>query len=200
MRTELVLFGKHFNMASHVRRRRLVLAVYAGFATLMLVGWFIDRWHLWGACLVIFGTSYVRRLVLGGYGAEGKGLLKPFLGNEVHARYVRDPYSFWSRMCNWTIPGVANEREFCNDEREMHIRDNAHEVAYRRLGMLVIYIFMVEYVKNAALPLLSGLGIIFPTSFFDELIYGMVIAASILVQSLPQTILLWNEPDMEEGQ
>ncbi len=126
MKTELVLFGKHFDVASQVRRRRLVVLVYAIFAMLMVAGWFIDHWHLWGSVLIFFPASYISRLVLGGYGAEGKGMVKPFLGNEVRERYLKDPDSWWSRLTLLTIPKVTDKREFLSDEREVRRRDGAH--------------------------------------------------------------------------
>jgi len=200
MKTELVLFGTHINMASQGRRRRLVVVVYAGFAALMLAGWLIDRWHLWGAILIIFVAPNVSRMVIGGYGALGKGMVKPFLGNEIHARYTSDPNSRWSRLCRLTIPQVTDAIEFCSDEREVRRRDSAHEVAYRRLGMVVIFTFFIAYIKNAALPLLKVAGIVLPAAFFDLLVYGLLIAEFILFLTLPQTILLWTEPDMEQPQ
>jgi hypothetical protein len=200
MRSELVLFGKRINMASQTRRRRLVTLIYAGFAFLMAAGWFLDRWQIVSSTLILFSASYVSRLVLGGYGTEGRGMVKPFLGNEVRARYTKNPNSYWSRLCRLTIPNVADEREFCSDEREMRRRDGAHEVAYRRLGMVVITAFLVAYFKNAALPLLLKDGTVLPSVFFDQLIYGLLIVAFILFLSLPQAILLWTEPDMEEPQ
>jgi len=197
MKSELVLFGQHINMASQARRRRLVTIVYGIFAALMVAGWFLDRWGLWGSTLIIFSSSYIAKLVFGGYGAHGKGLIKPFLGNEARARYVKDPNSQWSLLARRTIPQIANEREFCSDEREVHRRDSAHEAAYRRLGMVIILTFMVAYFKNSAFPLLLKLGILVSASFFDGSIYGMLIASFILFLSLPQAILLWTEPDME---
>ena len=100
-------------------------------------------------------------------------------------------------MARRTIPQITDEREFCSDEREVRRRDSAHEVAYRRLGMVVILTFLVAYCKNACLPLLAEWGITFPTAFFDQLIYGLLIASFILFLTLPQAILLWTEPDME---
>jgi len=166
----------------------------------MAAGWFLDRWQIVSSTLILFSASYVSRLVLGGYGTEGRGMVKPFLGNEVRARYTKNPNSYWSRLCRLTIPNVADEREFCSDEREMRRRDGAHEVAYRRLGMVVITAFLVAYFKNAALPLLLKDGTVLPSVFFDQLIYGLLIVAFILFLSLPQAILLWTEPDMEEPQ
>ncbi|MGA2887972.1 MAG: hypothetical protein ABSE51_07960 [Terracidiphilus sp.] len=45
MKTEFVLFGKSINMASRVRRRWLVVLVYAGLATFMAGFWFLDHWQ-----------------------------------------------------------------------------------------------------------------------------------------------------------
>jgi hypothetical protein len=198
MKTELVLLGRHINMASQARRRQLVVVVYSGFAVLMLAGWLIDRWRLWGATLIIFLAPNVSRMVFGGYGTQVKGLLKPFLGNEIRTRYARNPDSPWSRLCRLTIPQVADGHEFCSDERELRRRDSAHEAAYRRLGMVAIFTFLIAYLKNASAPVLKEVGVALPAAFFDLLIYGLLIAAFILFITLPQAILLWTEPDMEE--
>jgi hypothetical protein len=200
MKTELVLFGHRFDMATQERRRRLVTLVYVGFAALMTAGWFLDRWRVWSSMLIIFSASYVSRLVLGGFGAEGKGMVKAFLGNEVRARYNKDPNSSWSRLTRLTIPKIEDDREYCSDEREVGRRDSAHELAYRRLGQVVIVTFLVAYFKNAAGPLLVGYGVLPSAAFFEKLIYGLLIASFILFLTLPQVILLWTEPDMEEAQ
>jgi hypothetical protein len=198
MKTELALFGMRFSMAPRTNRRRLVALLYAGFAALMVAGWLLDHWRVWGAGLILFAAGYVGRLVLGGRGADGKGMIKPFLGNEARARYVKNPNSRWSQLAKRTIPRITDEREFCSDEREMRCRDSAHEVAYRRLGMVIIFTFLVAYFKSAALPLLREIGIAFPSAFFDQWIDGLLIASFILVLTLPQAILLWTEPDMEQ--
>jgi len=196
MKTELLLFGKHINMASQERRRRLVTLIYTGLATLMAACWFLDHWRL-STVTIILSASYISRLVLGGYGAEGKGIIKPFLGNEVRARYVKNPNSTWSRLAKRTIPKITDEREFSSDEREVHLRDSAHEVAYRRLGIVILSAFMVAYFKNGLLPLMLEVGVVISPVFFDQAIYGLLIASFILFLTLPQSILLWTEPDME---
>ncbi len=200
MKTELVLFGRHFDMALQARRRRLVVLVYAVYGAVMGAGWFIDHWHAIGSGLTIFVLSYVSRAVLGGYGAEGKGMIKPFLGNAVRERYVKDLGPWWSRLTRLTIPKINDEREFVSDEREMRRRDGAHEVAYRGLGVVVIFTFMIAFFMNAAPPILQDLGTTVPTEFFSHLIYALLIVEFILFLSLPQSILLWTEPDVEEVQ
>ena len=92
---------------------------------------------------------------------------------------------------------MTNEREFCSDEREVHRRDSAYELAYRCLGVVVILTFVLAYFKNGALSLLAEYGIALPAQPFDQLIYGMLISSFILFLTLPQAILLWTEPDME---
>ena len=126
-------------------------------------------------------------------------MVKPFLGNEVRTQYNKDLNSRWSRRTRKAIPNIGNEREFCSDEREVHRRNAAHEVAYRRLGTVVITTFLVAYFKNARSALLLVWGMALPTAFFDQLIYGLLIASFILVITLPQAILLWTEPDIEEA-
>jgi hypothetical protein len=198
MKAELLLFGMHFNMAPRTNRRRLVALIYAAFAALMLAGWFLDHWHVWGLGLIIMTASYVGRLVLGGYGVAGKGMVKPFLGNEVRARYLENPSSSWSKMAKSQIPDLANAREFGSDEREVRLRDKAHESAYRRLGAVVIITSMIAFLKYAATPQLQEYGIDLPPAVFDQAIYGLLIASLILFITLPQAILLWTEPDIEE--
>lgn len=190
MKTELKLFGKQVSMASQSQRRRLVMVVYSAFAALMAAGWFLDRWGMWGSLLTIVSVSLISKRVFGGYGAEGRGLIKPFLGNEVRARYARNPNSAWSRFCRATIPAVTDERAFCSDEREVRRRDGAHEVAYRRLAMVMILTLLVAYLQRVfPLPRELSVGL-------DQLIYGMLLASFVLIVSLPQAILLWTEPDL----
>jgi hypothetical protein len=200
MRTELILFGNHINMASRARRRRLVIAVYTAFAALMLAGWFLDRWRLWGALIIIVFVPKASSMVFGGYGVWSKGMLKPFLGNEIHSRYIKNPNSSWSRLCKLNVPQVTDERAFLSDEREVRRRDSAHEMAYRWLGAFVIFTLLIACIKNLVAPVLNRAGITVPASSFDLLIYGLLIASFIFFITLPQAVLLWTEPEMEDQQ
>jgi len=195
MKTELILLGKRIDMASQPRRRRLVVLIYGTFAALMAAGWFLDHWGLLSSMLILLAVPYVSRTVFGGYGPHITGLIKPFLGNEVRARYDRTPNSLWSRLCRTTIPAITDQREFCSDEREVRRRDAAHEKAYRHLGIVISLTFLVAYLKSASLKA----GIALRASSFDQLIYGMLIASLILFLTLPQAILLWTEPDLISG-
>lgn len=198
MKAELLLFGMHFNMAPRANRRRLVTLIYAALTALMIAGWFLDHWHVWGLALIVMTASYVGRLVLGGFGLADKGMVKPFLGNEVHARYLENPSSSWSRMARSNIPNLADDRQFRSDEREVGQRDKAHQAAYRYLGAIVIITLMIACLKYAGIPLLQWYGIKLSAEFLDQIIYGLLIASVVLLITLPQAILLWTEPDIEE--
>jgi hypothetical protein len=198
MKADFVLLGRHFNMAPRINRRRLVTLIYAAFAALMAAGWFLDHWHVWGLALIVMPASYVGRLVLGGYGVAGKGMVKPFLGNEVRARYIENRSSSWSRMAKSNIPNLADDRQFCSDEREVGLRDKAHQAAYRYLGAIVIITLMIACLKYAAMPALQEYGIDLSPAFLDQIIYGLLIASAIMLITLPQSILLWTEPDIDE--
>ncbi len=93
------------------------------------------------------------------------------------------------------MPWISNRRVLCNDERELRQRDRAHWIAYRKLSGLIGFTFIIAYLKNVEFYSFHK-----PSFPFDEAIYGMLIASYVLGFILPQTILLWTEPDMEEPQ
>ena len=64
--------------------------------------------------------------------------------------------------------------------------------------MVVIVTFLVAYLEHSGSRLLAKIGVILPIACFDQLIYGLLICLFILFLTLPQAILLWTEPDMEE--
>jgi uncharacterized membrane protein YeaQ/YmgE (transglycosylase-associated protein family) len=65
MKTELVLFGKHFNLAPRARRRRLVVAFYGIFAALLLASWLMGS-HTGGGSITVMFTILIGP-ILGGY-------------------------------------------------------------------------------------------------------------------------------------
>jgi hypothetical protein len=79
------------------------------------------------------------------------------------------------------------------DEREAHRWDYVHARAYRALGWAVILALFTAplhtYVSAAAHPWFFAI--------FQQLPNSMLMAAGVLYATLPQTILLWTEPDME---
>ncbi len=160
MRSELFFLGMRINIASRSHRRWLVVAIFAGFAAL-LVSWFVFYGTL--AVLLIFLAFTRLCRFLGGRSYRG-GLLPSFDGG---------------------------------DERELIRRYRAHYVTYEYLDLaflpaLVAAIFKANPHNLPANPALR--------IFFGQLPYGLLVAAGILYYTLPQAMLLWTEPDMEEAQ
>ena len=125
-------------------------------------------------------------------------MVKPFLGTEVRERYLKNPDSYWSKMARRNVPSIDDKSRVSSDERELRLRDKAHEAAYRRLGMILIVTFMTAGLKYAGLPLMQIYGIDLSAAVLDQVIYGLLLVSFILFLTLPQAILLWTEPDMEE--
>jgi hypothetical protein len=81
------------------------------------------------------------------------------------------------------------------DEREQHRRDHAYYLAYKWWDLTFIPVMLSVGLKINPL---------YPTwqpalrVFVDRLPWGLVVAAGILYFTLPQAILLWTEPDMDE--
>jgi hypothetical protein len=83
------------------------------------------------------------------------------------------------------------------DERELNRRNRAHYLAYSYLDFaflpaLTAAMFKANPNNVPANPALRA--------FFDQLPYELLVAAAILYYTLPQAILLWTEPDMEDAQ
>jgi hypothetical protein len=195
MKTELVLFGRRFKMASRTRRRRLVVLVFASLAAFIGCSWFVDRWHDFSIVCIVFAPSLVNRIFFGGYDANCDGLVKPFDGNEVYSQFSRNKDTRRFRFYRWFMPWISIRRLFHNDERDLRQRDHAHWLAYKRMSGLVGIAFIVAYLKNTKFYSFDISS--FP---FDQVIYGLLIICYVLSSTLPQAILLWTEPDMEEAQ
>ena len=86
-----------------------------------------------------------------------------------------------------------DERSWRNDERELHQRDRAHFLAYQAVGMAVVVQAFVATVRMVA-PRVQAWMTMPP----DQLYYGIAVVTITLFLTLPQAILLWTEPDMEE--
>lgn len=193
MRAELVLMGRRVDMAPRAHRQLLVMATYAGLAVLFAAFWMIDRWRMTGA-FMFFATLLVNRLLLGGYNVGG--LVRPFV-KVRRAEHVPTQPLMWLVMQRYVRDPKSDDVR--NDERELQGRDRAHFQAYQWLCIALILIWWLadfNTVKSASLmhvPVLAWIAEFGPT-----LLYGMVLLTIVLSQTLPQAILLWNEPDMEE--
>jgi hypothetical protein len=91
---------------------------------------------------------------------------------------------------------IAGDMRAHGDERETHRRQHAYCIAYRFLGSVLAAALIAAYFRgpNPITPLM------FPAlqAILYELPYALLMAAGILYITLPQTILLWTEPDMEQ--
>ena len=188
MRAELLLMGKRLDMAARVHRRALVVAIYTGLAILMAALWSIDRWHTSGMYM-IFATVLVNRLFLGGYNFGG--LIKPFNGKAPRRSGAPSPFLMLALRIYIPAP---DESEYRNDERELHQRDRAHYQAYLVLTIALTLLWILADWKMTAPRSLAWM----PVSA-DVLLYGLVLMAIVAAVTLPQAILLWTEPDMEEA-
>lgn len=189
MRAELVLMGKRIDMAPRANRRSLVVLIYAGMAALMAGLWLLDGWRTTGGYL-IFTILFVNQFFLGGY-AFG-GLIKPFNGKAPHQSDPQPPFLLLALR---VYPPSPEHSEYRSDERELRQRDRAHYQAYQTLAPALAVIWLLASWKLHAPRLLAWI----PVSA-DVMLYGLVLAAVVVSVTLPQAILLWTEPDMEEPQ
>ena len=72
------------------------------------------------------------------------------------------------------------------DEREMNERDRVHFVAYTLARWIALFLF-------AAYALLGAIHV----SWFSQLGPFFFFLLTLVLWSLPQTLILWTEPDME---
>jgi hypothetical protein len=187
MRAELVLAGKRLDMAPRAHRRTLVALIYFVLAALMLVLFLADHWRTTGYYLV-FATFLVNRLFLGGYNFGG--LIKPFGANPPRRSSQPPPFLLLALHVYRPEP---EESEYKSDERELQQRDRAHYTAYQCIAVVLVVLWLLATWNTFKPHLLAWI----PLSP-SLLIYGVVLAAIVAALTLPQAILLWNEPDMED--
>lgn len=189
MRAELVLMGKRVDMAAQSRRRTLVVLIYGGFAVLMAGLWFVDQWRASGP-YILFATILVSRVFLGG--THVGGLVKPFNGKVPERKPELSPLFPLELKFGFYRPRPG-EGEYRNDERELHQRDRAHYLAYQPVAIVLCIVWLLSNFKlhESKLPAwapISG----------DAMVSGLLQATLVVMFTLPQCILLWTEPDMEE--
>jgi hypothetical protein len=187
MKAELVLLGKRVDMAAQTHRRALVILIYATLAVLMATLFALDRWRTSGYYLV-FATFLVNRLFLGGYNFGG--LIKPFNGKAPRRSEAPPPFLLLALRVYRPQP---MDNEYRSDERELQQRDRAHYLAYQALAAALAILWLLAGWNTFTPRLLARI----PVSP-SLLIYGVVLASIVAALTLPQAILLWTEPDMEE--
>jgi hypothetical protein len=189
MNAELILFGKRVSMARQVRRRWLVVLIYAALALLMVPLWYFTHWRGTGV-YAFWAAMLACRLFLGGYYAGG--LVKPFSGKAP--KQTDAPPPLLLLKLNVYRPVLADEDPaYRNDERDVQQRDHAHYQAYQGVGLAVMVPWFITSLRLIKPGLLGWI----PMDP-DEMYYGLLMIVLTLFFTLPQSILLWTEPDMEE--
>jgi len=187
MRAELVLMGRRVDMAQRARRRALVVGIYAVFAVLMTGLWFVDQWRSTGT-YIYWAAMLACWLFLGGYYCGG--LVKPFTGKGP--RQSDSAPSLLSLKLRMYPAQVDDDRAYQNDERELNQRDRAHYLAYQAMAVLVVAAWIVAYMGMVRPRWMASI----PMTPY-QMFYGITLVTLMLIFTLPQCILLWNEPDME---
>ena len=94
---------------------------------------------------------------------------------------------------------VAGDTFARGDEREVHRRDHAHFMAYRTLGYFLCCSVMMAVVLFVGPNHISPLLPLALRDFLMQLSFVLLMATALLYGTLPSAILLWTEPDMEDG-
>jgi len=188
MNAELILFGKRIGMAQRTRRRVVVALIYLFLAGILVASYSFGAWRTFGP-YVIWAAIFACRLFLGGY-APG-GLVKPFNGKAPRQFGMPSNLLALQLRVYPVIPGADGEA-YRNDERELTQRDRAHYRAYQVLGISLLLPWAVSWFGD---PRLFG----WNPATVDHLCAVLLLAILALFLTLPQSILLWTEPDMEPG-
>ncbi len=189
MNAELVFFGHSISMAQQSRRRALVAIIYAILAFMLIGCYVFASWRTLSP-YVIWAVIFACRLFLGGY-APG-GLVKPFNGKTPNRADAPPPLLALKLRVYRPLPGDSSS-PYRNDEREMSQRDRAHYLAYQALGISLV-------VPWAAASLLGNQRLFgWDPATVNHLCAVLLLAVLTLFLTLPQSILLWTEPNMEES-
>ena len=190
MNAELILLGKHVSMAQRSRRRIVVALIYCLLASLLIVSYIFGAWRVFSP-YVIWAVIFACRLFLGGYAAGG--LVKPFNGKGAKPFEMPSHLLALQLRVYPAVPGAGGEG-YRSDERELSQRDRAHYRAYQVLGVSLIVPWFICSVFGD--PKLFGLS----AATINHLCAILLLAVLALFLTLPQAILLWTEPDMEDSQ
>ncbi len=85
----------------------------------------------------------------------------------------------------------------CGDERELHRRDHAYFLAYWWWDFTLLPAIFAAGFRINGIPATWNPEL---RAFLYQLPVALLLASGILYYTLPQAILLWTEPDMEEAE
>ena len=83
------------------------------------------------------------------------------------------------------------------DERERVLRYRAHYFAYSYLDLLLFPVLLAVFWRKGPEGMAASAAV---RVWLNRLPWALMIAWGILYYTLPQAILLWTEPDMEDRQ
>jgi hypothetical protein len=175
--------GLRFWVGSRSRRRMLVIGYWC-FVAFICFGFLLHQAHH-GAedlgLLFVFQMLTVLPALLGG--VRGGGLVKPFRG--VHWGPVEE----WSNLQTLFRPAStpAILQDIALDERETHERDRVHFNAYTVARWFALLLFVIYGVLGAT-----------HVTWFSRVGPFFLFLLTLTLWSLPQSMILWTEPDMEE--
>jgi amino acid transporter len=118
---------------------------------------------------------------------------------------TRDAASAWTVAVSMIVvvvlivvfTGVVGDMRFQGDERENYRRDHAHYLAYYRLGSGLVAALICSSLVHS--PQITSHLSVAVREHLEHLPTVMLVGTGILYMTLPQAILLWTEPDMEES-
>jgi hypothetical protein len=155
------------------RSRRTLVLIYYGILVLGLGALLWKQKFLPGAILI-------QTFTLGSFfgGIRSGGLVKPYS--------ERTPEPDQSCLQELNLSGIRpfSMRKML-DERELHERDHAHYTAYRILRW-----------SFCAFAGVFVLGMVWQPGFFTRNAPNIFWGLTVYVLSLPQSVILWNEPEL----
>jgi hypothetical protein len=197
MKSELILFGQHINMAPRTNRRRLV-GLFYGVISALLFGSLIRGSHTGAGFWTVEFIILLAPVLVGTFSGIGiltgrRGLVEPFEAR----KFLKYPdTASVLKPSSLLHPVVDNDRELRFDERALRRRDHAHYVSHRFLDVLITVGFFLEFLNYIS----EGSGIEtlrLNSNDVHRITYYLLQIGFITVCTLPQAILLWTEPDME---
>jgi hypothetical protein len=140
-------------------------------------------------CLFLLTVFLVNRFAFGGLST--RGLVRP-LSSAIRPLWFSDDPPPSSAIDRWFWRRSPSRKDLKTDEREDRRRDRAVFLAYGVLS----YSTYVVYALFAMVRIGHFLG---TKGLPFDFALGAAFAVAILSMTLPQAILLWTEPDMEEA-
>jgi len=180
------LFG--LSVARRSTRRFLVVVYWLGIAAFVAAFAFDQMRHTLDVFGIIIALQILTNLpsLLGGVRAGG--VIKPYRGVRWAPLLDRDDVQTVFSGARPVI-GSAAAADLALDERETRLRDRVHFVAYTLMRWITLFLF-AGY---------AGFAIYRPEWTRQAGLFLFILLALVL-WSLPQTLILWTEPDMEEPQ